>query len=256
MPDAGNFERDQGMRSPTGWGDTFAALPQETPDAGGWQRLQARLPAPEQARSRPRWPLWLATAASLLLAAAIPLRMLPLVEPQATQPAPQVTAPNASIASAAAAATVAPAPVAGAAEPAPATVIARRDTPRRVPPAQHPIRPAATPDAATRVAASDSASAHDLGPLYAQSAQLESLLALARDERVASGTIAALSDELDARIAGIDAALIQPGLGDAQRAELWHQRVDALRQLAGIEATNRLYAARGQRYDAALVGID
>ena len=41
-----------------------------------------------------------------------------------------------------------------------------------------------------------------------------------------------------------------------QRASLWGQRVDALRQLVGIEATNRLYAARGQSYDAALVSID
>ena len=45
-------------------------------------------------------------------------------------------------------------------------------------------------------------------------------------------------------------------LGDTQRAELWGRRVDALQQLVGIEATNRLYAARGQSYDAALVSID
>ena len=73
---------------------------------------------------------------------------------------------------------------------------------------------------------------------------------------MAYGTSAALSDALDARLAGIDAALIQPGLGDTQRAELWGRRVDALQQLVGIEATNRLYAARGQSYDAALVSID
>ena len=73
---------------------------------------------------------------------------------------------------------------------------------------------------------------------------------------MASGTSAALSDELDARVAGIDTALIQPGLSDAQRAGLWSRRVDALQQLVGIEATNRLYAARGQSYDAALVSID
>ena len=73
---------------------------------------------------------------------------------------------------------------------------------------------------------------------------------------MASGTAAALSDELDARVASIDATLAQPALSDAQRADLWGQRVDALQQLVGIEATNRLYAARGQSYDAALVSID
>ena len=122
-------------------------------------------------------------------------------------------------------------------------------------PAQRPIRTVARPAGSTRIAAHDQVAA-DLEPLYAQSAQLEGLLALARDDRVASGTSAALSDELDARVAGIDAALIQPGLSEGQRADLWNQRVDALQQLVGIEATNRLYAARGQRYDAALVSID
>ena len=54
----------------------------------------------------------------------------------------------------------------------------------------------------------------------------------------------------------IDTALIQPGLSDTQRANLWGQRVDTLQQLVGIETTNRLYASRGQTYDVALVSID
>ena len=134
--------------------------------------------------------------------------------------------------------------------------VARRDAPRRVPPSQRPIRTAAKPADAIRLAAGDARPAPDLEPLYARSAQLESLLALARDERVASGTSAALSDELDARVAAIDAALIQSDLDPQRRADLWDQRVDALQQLVGIETTNRLYAARGQSYDAALVSID
>ena len=96
----------------------------------------------------------------------------------------------------------------------------------------------------------------NLEPLYAQSAQLETLLAMARDDRVASGTTAALSDTLDTQLAAIDAALRNADLGDAQRTALWRERVDALQQLVGIETSNRLYAARGQNFDAALVRID
>lgn len=252
MPDAGDFDRDHDARGiHMGWGEAFAALPQESPDAGGWQRVQARLPVPTPARTR--WPLWLATAASLLLAVAIPLRMLPMAEPDAPAPMPQASTTPASAEPAASTPAIAMPSVAIDAQPA-STTAARPDKPRRVPPSQRPIRTAAKPADATRIAATDAKA--DLEPLYAQSAQLEDLLALARDERVASGTAAALSDELDARVASIDATLTQPDLDDTQRADLWSQRVDALQQLVGIEATNRLYAARGQRYDAALVSID
>ena len=58
MPDIDDFERDHHRHGGgIGWGEAFAALPQESPDAGGWQRVQARLPAPT--RPRARWPLWL-----------------------------------------------------------------------------------------------------------------------------------------------------------------------------------------------------
>ena len=134
--------------------------------------------------------------------------------------------------------------------------IANRDRPHRATPSQRPIRTAAQAAGTTRIAATTARPAADLEPLYTQSAQLEGLLALARDDRVASGTAAAISSELDAQVADIDATLIQPGLSDAQRADLWGQRVDVLQQLVGIETTNRLYAARGQSYDAALVSID
>ena len=70
MPDTGDFDRQNEPQGATlAWGDAFAALPQEAPDAGGWQRIEARLPA--ATRSAVRWPLWLAAAASLVLAVAI-----------------------------------------------------------------------------------------------------------------------------------------------------------------------------------------
>lgn len=92
--------------------------------------------------------------------------------------------------------------------------------------------------------------------LYAESAQLESLLAAARDERVSSATAALLADTLEARLAAIDAALAQPDLDRKTQAALWEQRVEGLRALTGFESNRRWLVAQGTRYDAALVLVD
>ena len=66
----------------------------------------------------------------------------------------------------------------------------------------------------------------------------------------------ALGSDFEARIAGIDAALIQPSLTSQRRLELWRDRVSALRAYASFESTQRALAASGERYDAMLVSID
>ncbi|WP_271679468.1 MULTISPECIES: hypothetical protein [Thermomonas] len=261
MPDTGRFEpRMPGPPdAPADWHDAFAALPTETPTPDGWQRLRARLPAAAPARPA-RWPWGVAMAASLLLAALLPWRL----------PAPSAGDPG--IATGAIAVSEA--------TPTPAQALDRAPEPARMQPVAQSTRPEAraptlvasgtrmrpssasgprtTPShPASQVATTqDAATADALDGLYARSAQLESLLALARDERVASGAAAALTETLEARVATVDAALSQPDLSTAQRTSLWDTRVEALQQLVGIEATQRLYAARGQSYDAALVTID
>lgn len=261
MPDTGRFEpRMPGPPdAPADWHDAFAALPTETPTPDGWQRLRARLPAAAPAR-RARWPWGVAMAASLLLAALLPWRL----------PAPSAGDPG--IATGAIAVSEA--------TPTPAQAIVPAREPAHAQPVAQPARPearaptlvasgthmrpstASRPDATpshpgSQVATTqDAATADALDGLYARSAQLESLLALARDERVASGAAAALTETLEARVATVDAALSQPDLTTAQRNSLWDTRIDALQQLVGIEATQRLYAARGESYDAALVTID
>lgn len=261
MPDTGRFEpRMPGPPdAPAEWHDAFAALPAETPTPDGWQRLRARLPAAAPAR-RARWPWGVAMAASLLLAALLPWRL----------PAPSAGDPG--IATGAIAVSEA--------TPTPAQAIVPAREPAHAQPVAQPARPearaptlvasgthmrpstASRPDATpshpgSQVATTqDAATADALDGLYARSAQLESLLALARDERVASGAAAALTETLEARVATVDAALSQPDLTTAQRNSLWDTRIDALQQLVGIEATQRLYAARGESYDAALVTID
>jgi hypothetical protein len=251
MPDAGDFETGNAPATPATWGDAFATLPQETADAGGWQRVQARLPAATTPRVRRRWPLWFAAAASLGLVLALPLRM----SREANIDLPGMTADQAPNRDA-----FARHPGAGRDDGSKiasgvAARTARKHTdPPRAAPAQRPIRTIAEPAGATRVARSDPPT-QPIESLYAESAQLEQLLALVRDERVASGTSAALSSELDERVAEIDAALTEPGLAAADRDRLWRQRVDAMQQLVGIETT-RMLSARGESFNASLVSID
>ena len=273
MPDAGDFDKRGASASPVSWGDAFAALPQETPDAGGLQRLQARLPAANTPRVHRRWPLWLAAAATLALVVALPLRISreTVIDQPATASAQQLVTPGPAIANRqqlASASTPAPnvhdrpqtdnSPVPGNGGNSIATAKAgsasRRPNPPRIAPAQRPIRTVAEPAGAIRLAESD-ASKQPIEALYAESAQLEQLLAMVRDERVASGTSAALSRELDGRVAAIDDALTQPGLDADDRERLWQQRVDAMQQLVGIETT-RVLAARGDTFNASLVSID
>ncbi len=114
--------------------------------------------------------------------------------------------------------------------------------------AQH----APTPAPAT-IANADAAT---LQRLQAQSAQLEALLAWARDDTVASGNAVAVAAQLDARVAAIDAALAEPGLSPQRQRTLWEQRVGALRSLTAFEANRRWLVSRGERYDVALVRVD
>lgn len=292
MPDARDFGQGSNDQGPydrgaydqdthTAWAGAFAALPQETPAADGWQRLQARLPqAPT--RQRTRWPLWLASAASLALVVAIPLRMQSTTtttnttttttsnEPPVITPSPKPITTQSVIDADVAVASIdiVPSPIKDTSTAAPtplptSATTARVRKPRRdrhLDPSLRPIRTAAQPADTTLIAGAKTpeppASNIDLESLYAQSAQLEGLLLLARDDRVSTGTAAALTDTLNGQMAGIDAALTEPETSEQNRNELWRNRVNTLRQLVGIETTQRLYSARGQQYEADLVSID
>lgn len=148
----------------------------------------------------------------------------------------------------------------------PAAAIPQADAPRRVVAAasgrDHDVE--ARADASDRSdtsisagIASRTATAPDpLQALYAESAQLEALVALTRDDRVASASGAVLTGEVGSRLGVIDALLSQPGLSSAERETLWRQRIAALRQLAGIESTERWLAAHGEAFGDALVRVD
>lgn len=133
------------------------------------------------------------------------------------------------------------------------SVAARRDADEALLAAPVPHRGR---DATAHTASSAPASVDPLQPLYAEAAQLEALLALTSDDRVASASGAALGDALADRLASIDAALAQAGLPDAQRFALWRERVATLRQYAGIESTERWLAVHGRAYGDAFVRVD
>ena len=209
---------------PDNWSEAFAALPLEAPPAQGWERVSERLVV----RRRSRLPAWigLAAAAAALVLAVIPWHQREpqtLVEPSharlTSQPAP-----------------------AAAAEAATTKPESHREPEVRIAASAAPTKPA-------------SVEPSPLDDLYAESAQLEALLTLARDDRVSSAGAALLSDELDAQVAAIDASLAQSDLDDGERLRLWQARVDALRQAAGFESTQRLLASQG-RSDVMLVSVD
>src|SRR3546814_3048620 len=58
--------------------------------------------------------------------------------------------------------------------------------------------------------------------------------------RVASGTAAVIAAELNARVAVIDAALMQPGLPPQRQSELWRERVRVLRAFTGFESNRQI----------------
>lgn len=120
---------------------------------------------------------------------------------------------------------------------------------------RHRLQPAAD-GAPASAATAPQAQPQTLDQLYAESARLEAVLQYARDDRVSSAAAAAVAGDMDARVATIDRALMQPGLSPEQQLWLWRSRVDALRSQAGFESTRRWLAANGGRYDGAVARVD
>lgn len=275
MPD----DRSPSPGSPASWGEAFAALPLETPDAGGWQRIERARRQPK----RTRWPAWTAAiAAALAIIALLPLQLSKPPRAVDTRQAGQSLGEAASVGREPSAETAGGETTARIAPGEPRIAIAPPSSSGASGPARRADPGSRAGEVATPAsdAAAAIATAHDSGDastsppavnagdatqtpatdelerLYAESAQLEALLSLARDDRVSSGTAAALASDFDAQVARIDEALVQPGITRDRRIQLWRERVDALRQVTAFESTQRLLAAQGERYDARLVSID
>lgn len=268
---------------PGDWPTAFAALPLERPRDDTWARLSAALPTlvVADAAGRPRlrrgarWKTGFAAAASIVL--ALPLAWWLGTPMQAPTPGPMAVAPQTVDSGAARTSTHVGRPAAAArvdhvdrvtgsavAGVEPASRPASPDA--RTRPGGGAVagasRPAAAPsiasaasmaeDAAITPAVVDAAPADEaaLAALRAQSARLETLVAYARDDRMTSAPAAVLAASVDDRIRLIDAALMQPGVDIPTRTSLWHERVDALQELASLEGTQRWMAAHGASMDA------
>ncbi|WP_411832862.1 hypothetical protein [Pseudoxanthomonas mexicana] len=241
MPDANARER-----APADWEQALSALPLETPPDGGWERLSPRLPR-SRPQSPPRWRRWSA-AAALLAAMALPWLAWkrPATDPEmpalASQSAPAAAertarhgdAPESSAPAATQERKQADPPLAIASLPTPPTLSPRMATTRRN-----------SPHAAIASAVARPASTPALEALYAESALLEELLVQAQPSPMASGPAMVVSDALQGHLADIDAALSAPALDGDDRRALWTQRVETLRQLAGVESTQRWLATEG-----------
>lgn len=279
MPDF-NDRVTEGARD--GWSDAFAALPMETPPADGWTRITRALDGPAlrhgamRREHRMSWVIGLASAAGLAFVAWSPLSHWLQHEAGAVRPtlvateAPGVrgsAAPlhNEAVATELAKPAVDEIQVASSDAAAPKPVHRKPASGKRAVARQPRLSAAvsATASVASTTAANlrpsaaamTSVDADPLQKLKTQSAQLEALVALARDERVANASSELLSSELDSGIAAVDAALSQPDIASTRRQELWQQRVDLLQQLAGVEATSRWLAAQGASNDTALVSV-
>ncbi|OHE86958.1 MAG: hypothetical protein A2579_01340 [Lysobacterales bacterium RIFOXYD1_FULL_69_11] len=270
MPDA-DRPREY-IDPPADWSAAFAALPQAEPPPGGWQRLAPRLPAQSRSTqagsgSRAKWPVWLATAASLALAAAVPLVLMDgaadsTPPPSASLPATESVARTSTVP---APTTVEesvpmPSPVAverdpAGSDPQPQSRVASVD-PTEVPSLDgRAPAPSTVADEVHLDTVTDNRPQMQLAVLQQESARLEALLALAHDERVGSGTGAMLAAQMQSRLSQIDSVLASGAINDDERLALWDARVDTLRDLTGLEATERWFAAEGRAYDTALVQV-
>lgn len=282
MPD---FFNNRSMEDAPGvWSEAFAALPMETPPKDAWTRITRALDAPASRRGamqrerRMSWMIGLASAAVLAAVAWSPFLHWLQGGTRAVQPnvvaaeAPGLRGPAAPLRNEVVSAETAAKPAVEEIRVAPSEVsasapksahrkpvrMARATLARRARVESAPASASATvpEESAPAVASTTTDVATDpLQKLKTQSAQLEALVALARDEHVGNASSELLSSGLDSSIAAVDAALSQPDLAETRRQELWQQRVDLLQQLAGIEATSRWLAAQGASNDTALVSV-
>ncbi len=111
------------------------------------------------------------------------------------------------------------------------------------------MTPPAAPDAAPTVAAAPA----NLETLMRESAQLEHFISAVADDQMSSASAAALGLEFEDRLRRIDVALSTPTLDADSRAQLWQQRVNLLREYAGVQGTSQWLAADGGTLDGALV---
>lgn len=266
MPDASSYKN-----VPLDWSDALGGMPLETPDASAWPATSKRIREHHARRARMRW---VSMAAAVAAVVALPVLVLRFdqapVDPVAADPAavmPAIApAPSVSSPVLASSGLDRDVPVARPAA-ATASTVGFGGEPKRtaeVAPPTPRVRSTKPIANEARLAAASAGDAsrvlnddpdQTLASLQAESAHLEYLLALARDERVASGVTVSLRDAQIDRIASIDAALVDDS-DPSQRTALWQARVDALRDATAFEGGRRWREAQGLSMDAALVRVD
>ncbi|GAB3515317.1 hypothetical protein [Pseudoxanthomonas daejeonensis] len=221
--------------APADWHDAFAALPLEAPPADGWQRFATQHVI---ASTRRRRALPWAIAAAIACLAALPVLVF------MRQPAPSTATDAPVVASA-----DAPSLPTSAAGNATTTAIVDGTGPR----VSGTASPAPPPPGPSTARAPGVA----LEELHAESARLEALLTeLSDDAGSGDGARLALTISLRTQVSYIDAALSGAPLDEPALVDLWKQRVETLRELAGVAAEQRWNALYGgPAADYALVQV-
>jgi len=92
-----------------------------------------------------------------------------------------------------------------------------------------------------------------LESLMIESARLETLISAVADDQMASASTTLLGLEFEDRLRQLDVALSSPTLDPQDRQQLWQQRVNLLRDYAGLQGTAQWLATDGETLDGALV---
>jgi hypothetical protein len=273
-------------RGPANWQDAFATMPLEAPPADAWAALADRLPGSTPPRRRlARRVAWRAVAAlAVAVAGLLVLRPQPLVG-RIDRVAAQVSSlhrPATARVDADTSSADDPQRRQHGEHARPTAVehpVSTPWSPRRItatsgvrkPPSTRPTAADARivpvrrdPSVARTVATADgeSSAVHDetttsaLARLRTESARLEALAALARDDRMSSAPATILAAEAEDRVQLVDAALSRTDLEPAQQLDLWTRRVAAMRELAGVEGTTRWLAANGESLQGAIALVD
>lgn len=118
------------------------------------------------------------------------------------------------------------------------------------------VLPLRSPDAPNVVpAVAVDADTQVLMALMNESAQLEQLLSALDRSEVASASATLLSLDIEDRLRQIDARLSATDSDRRQQLTLWQQRVELLRDYAGLESTRHWLASQGERLDGSLVTV-
>ena len=232
---------------PRDWASAFSALPMETPPADAWISLAHRLPRREACASagrRSRRPYRVALAATVVLAAVIPLLYRHVENTSMLSPVRGPTTESHPSLEVAASASLDDTLVVAMPSSTPEPTRVKVETSKGIVHAVHDavaVHQRETPGVAPAPSANDSA---QLDALHAQSADLEAALAEMQRLKVVTPGVEVISQHLASTIGVIDEEIAERNPDGNEALALWRQRNRLLGQMLEIELRNQQLLAQ------------